>query len=45
MSKILAFFRNPKVTHTLAVVLGAAATSLASGHLDLSALGQLLGGN
>lgn len=44
MSKVFAFLKNPKVTHALALILGAAASSLASGHLDLSALLPLLGG-
>jgi len=43
MSKILAFLKRPAVSHTLAVALTVAGTSLATGHLDLTPLLQLLG--
>lgn len=38
MTKFLSFIKSPKVSHTLAVVLGAAASYFATGHIDLSQL-------
>lgn len=43
MKKVLDFLKKPAVTHTLAAVLGVVASSLASGHLDVSALLKALG--